>query len=103
MPRQARLDVPGALYHIMLRGTDKSSIFRDDEDRSQFLNRLERNVTAAEAEKTKVPTKGHKRLSLRLVLNPSERFQTSWNDNHKERDLRNTTLVLESIQTRHSQ
>jgi hypothetical protein len=26
------------------------------------------------------------------VGNPSERFQTSWNDNHKERDLRRTTF-----------
>jgi len=41
---------------------------------------------------TKVPAKGHKWPSLRLVRNPSERFQTSWNDNHKERDLRRTTL-----------
>jgi hypothetical protein len=30
---------------------------------------------------------------LRLVRNPSERFQTSWNDNYKIRDLRRTTLV----------
>jgi|MudIll2142460700_1097286.scaffolds.fasta_scaffold365944_2 uncharacterized protein with HEPN domain len=29
---------------------------------------------------SKVPAKGHKWLSLRLVRNPSERFQTSWND-----------------------
>jgi hypothetical protein len=31
---------------------------------------------------TKVPAKGHKWPSLRLVHNPSERFQPSWNDNH---------------------
>ncbi len=49
MPRQARLDIPGALHHLMLRGINKSSIFEDDQDRSQFLNRLEKNVTAAEA------------------------------------------------------
>lgn len=49
MPRQARLDVPGALHHIMLRGINKSSIFEDDKDRSQFLSRLENNVTAANA------------------------------------------------------
>lgn len=40
MPRQARLDVPGALHHIMVRGIDKSIIFRDDEDRRRFLDRL---------------------------------------------------------------
>jgi hypothetical protein len=41
---------------------------------------------------TEVPVKVHKWPSLRLVRNPSERFQTSWNDNHKESDLRRTTL-----------
>jgi putative transposase len=49
MSRQARLDVPGALHHLMLRGINKSSIFEDDQDRSLFLNRLEKNVTAAGA------------------------------------------------------
>lgn len=49
MPRQARLDIPGALHHLMLRGINKSSIFEDDQDRSQFLSRLEKNVTLADA------------------------------------------------------
>jgi hypothetical protein len=40
MPRQARLDVPGALHHIMVRGINKSAIFEDDRDRSRFLERL---------------------------------------------------------------
>jgi len=31
MPRQARLDVPGALHHIMVRGINKSAIFKDDQ------------------------------------------------------------------------
>jgi hypothetical protein len=39
MPRQARLDVPGALHHIMVWEINKSAIFRDDEDRSRFLKR----------------------------------------------------------------
>jgi REP element-mobilizing transposase RayT len=45
MPRQARLDVPGALHHIMVRGIDKSNIFRDDEDKSRFLERLGQTVS----------------------------------------------------------
>jgi len=49
MPRQARLDIPGALHHIMVRGINKSTIFEDDEDREQFLNRLGENVTDARA------------------------------------------------------
>ena len=40
MPRQARLDMPGALHHVMVRGINKSSIFKDDHDRTQFLERL---------------------------------------------------------------
>src|SRR4030042_6037486 len=44
MPRQARLDTPGALHHIMVRGINKSAIFMDDQDRSQFLTRLSQNI-----------------------------------------------------------
>jgi len=41
MPRQARLDAPGALHHVMGRGIEGISIFRSDEDREDFLKRLE--------------------------------------------------------------
>lgn len=44
MPRQARLDVPGALHHIMVRGNDRAKIFRDDQDRVKFLDRLGKTV-----------------------------------------------------------
>lgn len=44
MPRQARLDVPGALHHIMVRGINKSPIFQDDQDRVRFLERLGQTV-----------------------------------------------------------
>jgi len=44
MPRQARLDTPGALHHIMVRGINWSDIFDDDEDRSRFLSRLGQNI-----------------------------------------------------------
>jgi len=44
MPRQARLDVPGAFHHIMVRGINKSAIFEDDQDRSRFLERLGKNI-----------------------------------------------------------
>jgi putative transposase len=40
MPRQARLDIAGALHHIMVRGINKSNIFEDDQDKTQFLERL---------------------------------------------------------------
>jgi len=36
MAREPRLYIPGALYHVMLRGNDGQRIFNDDEDRSYF-------------------------------------------------------------------
>jgi len=40
MPRQPRLDAPGALHHIIGRGIERTSIFRTDQDREDFLKRL---------------------------------------------------------------
>jgi len=40
MPRQARIDAPGAMHHIIIRGIEKKSIFQDDKDRRDFLERL---------------------------------------------------------------
>jgi putative transposase len=40
MPRKARIDAPGALHHIIVRGIEKRPIFEDDKDRNQFIKRL---------------------------------------------------------------
>jgi putative transposase len=40
MPRQARIDAPGALHHIICRGIERRKIFKDNTDRNQFLKRL---------------------------------------------------------------
>ena len=40
MPRQARLDAPGTLHHVMARGIEGADIFRTDKDRNDFLVRL---------------------------------------------------------------
>jgi putative transposase len=40
MPRQARLDAPGVLHHIMIRGIERRKIFINDRDREDFLDRL---------------------------------------------------------------
>ncbi|MGD0663893.1 MAG: hypothetical protein ABSD38_38145 [Syntrophorhabdales bacterium] len=40
MPRKARIDAPGALHHIILRGIERRAIVRDDLDRERFLERL---------------------------------------------------------------
>jgi len=39
MPRQARLDMPGALHHIMIRGVNRGDIFYDKQDKRKFLER----------------------------------------------------------------
>jgi hypothetical protein len=44
MPRQARLDVPGALHHIMVRGINRYAIFEDDQDRQEFIERIGENI-----------------------------------------------------------
>ena len=40
MACQARIDAPGALHHIIVRGIERKKIFRDDKDRNDFLDRI---------------------------------------------------------------
>jgi len=40
MPRTARIDIPGVLYHVIVRGIERRDIFLDDEDRLSFVQRL---------------------------------------------------------------
>jgi len=40
MPRQARIDAPGAFHHIICRSFERRNIFKDNTDRNQFLERL---------------------------------------------------------------
>ena len=40
MPRGARLDAPGTLHHVMVRGIEKRKIVNDVADRKNFVNRL---------------------------------------------------------------
>ena len=42
MPRQARIDIPGHLYHVMARGIERRRIFIDQRDYEDFLSRLEK-------------------------------------------------------------
>jgi putative transposase len=37
MARPLRLQYPGAVYHVMARGHERSAVFRDAEDRAKFL------------------------------------------------------------------
>jgi REP element-mobilizing transposase RayT len=45
MPRKPRLDAPGCLHHIITRGIDHQSIFKDKYDRENFIDRLGTIIT----------------------------------------------------------
>ncbi|CAB1079598.1 hypothetical protein D1AOALGA4SA_7306 [Olavius algarvensis Delta 1 endosymbiont] len=40
MPRRARLEAPGTLHHVILRGIEKRRIVNDVADRKNFVKRL---------------------------------------------------------------
>jgi len=40
MPRQARLDAPGTVHHVIIRGIEKRRIVDDDEDLEEFVKRM---------------------------------------------------------------
>ena len=44
MPRTKRIQPPGALHHIMAHSIEYKDMFRDDEDRLEFLSRLEKGL-----------------------------------------------------------
>ena len=45
MPRQARIDAPGAVHHIIVRGIEARKVFRSDLDRADFVERLAAIIT----------------------------------------------------------
>jgi REP-associated tyrosine transposase len=49
MPRVPRLDYPGAVHHVIVRGIERGAIFRTDEDRRRFLEELTRPVVGSAA------------------------------------------------------
>jgi putative transposase len=40
MPRLARLDAPGVVHHIMVRGIERGNIFKENKDRDTLIGRL---------------------------------------------------------------
>lgn len=40
MPRGARLDAPGTLHHVIVRGIEQRNIVEDDTDRERFVSRM---------------------------------------------------------------
>jgi putative transposase len=48
MPRTARLDAPGVLHHVMIRGIERRKIFWNNKDRDDFIERLEKLCPATQ-------------------------------------------------------
>ena len=44
MPRQPRIDFPGLLHHVIVRGIERRAIFHDPRDYRDFLDRLARLI-----------------------------------------------------------
>jgi REP element-mobilizing transposase RayT len=40
MPRLARIDAPGVVHHVIIRGIERKPIFRDNQDRDDLVERL---------------------------------------------------------------
>jgi hypothetical protein len=45
MPRRSRIDAPGAVHHIIVRGIERRAVFKNDADREKFLEKLETVLT----------------------------------------------------------
>jgi REP element-mobilizing transposase RayT len=41
MPRKARLDAPGTLHHVIIRGIEKNNIVKNQDDRKDFVERVD--------------------------------------------------------------
>ncbi|ETR67699.1 MAG: hypothetical protein OMM_05002 [Candidatus Magnetoglobus multicellularis str. Araruama] len=50
MPRQSRIDAPGTLHHIIVRGIERRNIFEDEKDQYDFLKRLGLILTETQAD-----------------------------------------------------
>ena len=40
MPRKSRIDISGAIHHVIVRGIERRKIFLNDSDRGEFIRRL---------------------------------------------------------------
>jgi len=41
MARKARVEFDGAFYHVIVRGNQRRDSFRDNQDRTRYLERVE--------------------------------------------------------------
>jgi len=50
MPRQSRIDIPGLLQHVIVRGIERRNIFRTNNDRQDFIDRFSSLLIETETE-----------------------------------------------------
>ena len=48
MPRMARIESPGSLFHVMAHSVSNTQLFIDDDDRFDFLSRFEKGLKKCE-------------------------------------------------------
>jgi REP element-mobilizing transposase RayT len=46
MPRLARLDVPGVIHHVIIRGIERRRIFCNNKDHTDMIDRMSDLLTA---------------------------------------------------------
>lgn len=49
MPRQRRINIPGIVHHVIVRGLNGEQLFKDDLDRKEILRRLEKGLKETRA------------------------------------------------------
>ncbi len=50
MPRTARIDIPGLLHHVIVRGINRTDIFYGEDDKSLFTERLAKLLVATDTD-----------------------------------------------------
>ncbi len=50
MPRRGRLHIPGGCYHVIGRGLERRYIFREQQDKQEFLERLGRCLSVSQSQ-----------------------------------------------------
>lgn len=97
MPRSARLDVPGTLHHIIARGIEQKKIFKEDDDKKRFLEKLEKVLLDSDVTCLAwAVMDNHFHLLLRTGLTPLSRIMsrvmTSYAVNYNLRNKRSGHL-----------
>jgi putative transposase len=99
MPRQARLDAPDVLQHVMVRGIERTLIFQNTTDRADFVARV---AALAERDAWSVLAwavlRNHARLLVRTGNWPLARSICSLLTCHSRKPITSVRLTIEQRQ-----